>query len=382
MRILIFNWRDLKHPMAGGAEVYTDRVASEWVKMGHSVTLFCSDVEGEPSCELTPQGYDIIRRGSRHGVYREARKYWRREGQGSFDLVIDEVNTRPFFCDKFVGSTPAITLIHQVAREVWFYEFPLVVALIGRFLLEPVWLWRLRDATVLTVSQSSKSSIARYGVRNISVVPEGYDQPEFTDLGKESEPTLVFVGRLASSKRPHHVVRAFRILKKSVPRAKLWIIGDGPQRGKVQCMAVDGVEVLGRLSESEKARRLSRAHWLVVTSVREGWAMVVTEAALLGTPTIAYEVDGLVDSVLTHGGILVKSNSRALAEALRSVCDPLLLDHKPKAGIDTGEVLEWETVACRILEVYFTSISQRGKFSVWTTSTLEIKDASLKNAES
>ena len=74
MRILIYSWRDLKHPLTGGAEVYTDSVAREWVKMGHSVTLFCAAVVGEPDRETLQSGYQIVRKGSRHSVYREAKR--------------------------------------------------------------------------------------------------------------------------------------------------------------------------------------------------------------------------------------------------------------------------------------------------------------------
>ena len=94
MRILIYNWRDLTHPKAGGAEVYTDSVARVWSNEGHEVTLFTSAVQDHPDDEVGEGGYRIVRRGGRLGVYREARRFWRREGRGNFDLVIDEVNTK------------------------------------------------------------------------------------------------------------------------------------------------------------------------------------------------------------------------------------------------------------------------------------------------
>ena len=40
MRILICNWKDRRHPAAGGAEVYTDECARRWSALGHTVTLF------------------------------------------------------------------------------------------------------------------------------------------------------------------------------------------------------------------------------------------------------------------------------------------------------------------------------------------------------
>ena len=80
---------------------------------------------------------EIIRRGGRLGVYREARRYWRREGDGQYDLVVDCVNTRPFLCPRFVGNVPIVAVVHQVAREIWRYETPWPVAIVGRYLLEP-----------------------------------------------------------------------------------------------------------------------------------------------------------------------------------------------------------------------------------------------------
>ena len=121
MRILVYNWRDLAHPCAGGAEVYTDAVAAEWVKMGHSVTWFCAAVEGRPEREPSSKGYEIVRRGGKYSVYREGRRFWETEGDGKFDLVVDEVNTKPFGCPKWVHGTPVLGLIHQVAREIWHY---------------------------------------------------------------------------------------------------------------------------------------------------------------------------------------------------------------------------------------------------------------------
>jgi len=173
LRILAYNWRDLAHPRAGGAEVYLQSVAREWVKCGHEVTIFCAAVDDRPARELA-DGVEIIRRGGRLGVYREARRYWRREGDGQFDLVVDCVNTRPFLCPRFVGDVPIVAVIHQVAREIWRYETPWPISVLGRYLLEPAWLRAYQDVQVVTVSESSRESLAGYGLRRVTVVPEGW----------------------------------------------------------------------------------------------------------------------------------------------------------------------------------------------------------------
>jgi O-antigen/teichoic acid export membrane protein len=159
LRILACNWRDLAHPRAGGAEVYLQSVAREWVKRGHEVTVFCGAVAGRPAEEFV-DGVRILRRGGRIGVYREARRYWRREGDGQYDLVVDCVNTRPFLCPRFVRNVPVVAVIHQVAREVWRYETPWPISVLGRYLLEPAWLRAYRDVPVVTVSKSSRHSRA------------------------------------------------------------------------------------------------------------------------------------------------------------------------------------------------------------------------------
>jgi glycosyltransferase involved in cell wall biosynthesis len=173
LRILAYNWRDLAHPRAGGAEVYLQSVAREWVRCGHEVTIFCAAVDDRPAREVA-DGVEIIRRGGRLGVYREARRFWRREGDGQFDLVVDCVNTRPFLCPRFVGNVPIVAVVHQVAREIWRYETPWPISVLGRYLLEPAWLRAYQDVPVVTVSESSRESLAGYGLRRVTVVPEGW----------------------------------------------------------------------------------------------------------------------------------------------------------------------------------------------------------------
>lgn len=350
MRILIFNWRDLKHPLAGGAEVYTDCVAREWVKMGHSVTLFCAEVEGEPEREMSANGYLVVRKGSRHSVYREAKRFWKKEGEGRFDIVIDEVNTRPFFCNSFVRNGRVVVLIHQVAREIWFYESSLILAFIGRYILEPWWLFRLRTSDVVAVSESTRESLEAYGIISARVVPEGQSTVEIAPAAKESQPTVVFLGRLTANKRVDHAIRAFSIVQQNIPNAQMWVIGDGYERQKLEGKSSENVYFFGRVSQNEKYKRLSSAHLLVVTSVREGWGLVVTEAAALGTIAVSYASPGLRDSVRIHGGILVEPGN--ITELARQMTVLLSKGQTlPEARFDIPECPRpWEDVASQILE--------------------------------
>ena len=315
MRILVLSWKDTTHPFAGGAEVYTDEVTRAWVGQGHDVTWFCSAVGGQRADEVR-SGVAIVRRGSRFSVYREAKRWYARNGRGCFDLVIDEVNTVPFGAGKWVHDAPVVALIFQLCREIWWQEMPLPVAFAGRFFLEKHWLRTYRDRPVLTISQSSKDSFAAYGLNDVTIVPVGISEMVRPNVPKETTPTIVFVGRLARNKRPGDAVAAFALLRHSMRDARLWVIGGGPELETLKAKAPPGVTFHGRVDETTKRDLVARAHVLVVTSVREGWGLVVDEAAAMGTPTIAYDVPGLRDSTLAARGALVVPEPPALARSL------------------------------------------------------------------
>jgi glycosyltransferase involved in cell wall biosynthesis len=315
MRVLVLSWKDLAHPLAGGAEVYMSKVAQRLVENGHEVTVFAAAVAGHPAREEV-DGVDIVRRGSRLRVYAEARRFWNREARSRYDVVVDEVNTRPFLAPRYVRDTPVVGLIYQVAKEVWRYEVPRPVAVLGRHVLEPWWLRSYREVPVMTISASSARSLTQYGIADATVLPIGADAVEVPDFAPPERPTVLFLGRLAANKRPDHAVEAVRLLRREVPDAQLVLMGDGPMRAKLTAAAGSHVEVLGHVPSAERARRLAAGHVLVATSIREGWGLNVSEAAAMGTPTIGYRVDGLCDSIPASGGHLVEPDPPSLADAL------------------------------------------------------------------
>jgi glycosyltransferase involved in cell wall biosynthesis len=343
LRILIFNWKDSSHPAAGGAEEFTEQVARSLVLRGHQVTLFASSVDGRPGRELV-SGVDVIRRGSRLGVYKLARRFWRERPAGTFDVVIDEINTRPFMTPRWIRDTPIVALIHQLAREIWFYETPFPLAVLGRYVLEPWWLRAYRVVPALTVSRSSAESLARHhGWRDVTVIPEGHGSDAIVPtVSKEHAPTVVFLGRLVAMKRPADAIAAFQLLAHDVPSAKLWLIGDGPLLPRLRVAAPASVEFLGRIDRDQLSERLARAHVIVATSVREGWGLNISEAAACGTPAIGYAAPGLVDSIQASGGALVDPRPEALAEALRAFFSGRL-ELRPSVS-----TLPWSEVAAAV----------------------------------
>ena len=316
MRVLVLNWKDLAHPAAGGAETFVQRVAAELVRLGHEVTLLAAKVDGQPANDEV-DGVRIVREGGRFTVYRAARSFWREHGRGSFDVVIDSINTRPFLAPRWVSDTPVVALVYQLAREVWFTEMPLPVAALGRHVLEPWWLRTYRNVPALTISHSSAASLGEHhGWTDVTVLPMGLDPIVRPDVPKEDAPTVIFLARLVGMKRPQDAIRAFERLRAARPDARLWMVGTGPELERLRAARTPGVELFGRVTGEARADLLTRAHVLVATSLREGWGLNVSEAAVCGTPSIGYAVAGLVDSVPAAGGALVEQMPEALGDAL------------------------------------------------------------------
>jgi glycosyltransferase involved in cell wall biosynthesis len=162
---------------------------------------------------------------------------------------------------------------------------------------------------------------------------------------------------MVRTKRPFDALAAFASARERLGQGQLVLMGDGPIAPQVRAAAgrVSGATFLGRVSEREKFARLARAHVLVATSVREGWGMVVDEAAAAGAYPIGYRVPGLVDAVPAAGGTLVEPTPAALADAL--------VDHLPRLVAEParprrGGALTWDEVAARLLAVMATATRQ------------------------
>ena len=359
MRILIFNWRDIKNPGAGGAEIVTHEHAKRWVRAGHKVTLFCAAF-AQAKKEETIDEIDIIRKGNRYTVYWQAFCYYRKYFRGNFDLVIDEINTLPFFTLLYVKE-PVIAFIHQLCREIWFYESKLPIAIIG-YLIEPLCLKIYRNVPIITVSQSSKKDLVRLGFKEekIHVIPEGIGFKSLVKVGKKEEcPTLVYVGRLKKSKRIHHILQAFNVVKKEEPTARLWLIGNGdPHKKKlenlVKKMRLKDVIFWGFQSEKEKLSLVKRAHVMVMTSVKEGWGLAITEANALSTPAVVYNVSGLCDSTKNNetGLVCRKNTPQVLAEnIIRLLGNKPLYKRLQEGAYRWGKKFSWDQSAREALRI-------------------------------
>ncbi len=334
MRILILNWRDVRHPKSGGAEVVTFEHAKGWVAAGNDVTWLTAAYSGAKK-EETVQSVRFIRRAGSLTIYLYV-PFYLLTHRNAFDIIVDEVHGFPFFSTLFTGK-PVVVFIHEIAGEIWDYMFSFPKNVIGKFLER--WCFRLyRHCYFWTDAPSTIDELVSRGIPrsqcvNIPCPITVHGRFHITSKNKEIHPTYLFVSRVVRMKGIEEVIKAFSFIVREQTDAVLWIIGGGEpeyidelKRMITEYGIKERVIFFGNVSEKEKYNRMARAHLLLHASVKEGWGLVVLEAASVGTPAIVYNVPGLRDVVI-HGktGMVIESCSpREMArEAVKLYRDKL-----------------------------------------------------------
>lgn len=331
------SWRGPHHPNAGGAEISTHEHAKRWVREGHSVTMFTSYYHGAKK-EESIDGVQIIRSGSQFlGVHINAYFWYLFSSHPDFDLVIDQFHGIPFFTPLYV-KTKKMSFIHEVAKEVWRFNqllFPLnlLIGFLG-MVFEPLIFRLYTNVPFMTVSDSTKKDLMNWGVpeRNITVIHNGVNIPE-VEYKKERVKTITYLGALTKDKGIETALLTFSIIQgKSNLNYQFWIIGRGEQkyvetlRKKADKLGIRNLKMWGFVNDAKKFELLAKSYVLINTSIREGWGLVVIEAAGVGTPTVSFDVPGLRDSIINgETGILIKDMT---AESLTKNLIGLLENNK------------------------------------------------------
>jgi glycosyltransferase involved in cell wall biosynthesis len=341
-------------------------IARRLVAAGDTVEWFTAAFPQAPPDEAI-EGVRLVRVGRQWTVHWHAFRRYRRRIRQDFDAVIDEVNTFPFFTPLWAGI-PVFMLIHQLAREVWWYESRFPLSLVG-FALEPLYLRLYTRVKTFTISQSTKSDLLRLGLKGpITILPIGVETITAPAARKTTTPTFLYVGRLAASKRIKDIVQAFALFHRNVGFAALWLIGNGPRAYEEELRELarrlgvfSDVHILGRVSTAEKHRRMAEAHMLLMTSVREGWGLAVTEANACGTPAVVYDVGGLRDAVQHEvTGLVVPPRPSELATAmLRLWTDTVLYDKLRAEALRRSSLLSFDTSATILRDAIASSLPDR-----------------------
>lgn len=331
MRIVWFSWKDSRHPAAGGAELVSHEIMKRLVRDGHQVTLITARPKSLPARE-TIEGIKVVRLGNRYSVYFKAYRYFKHQLWSQTDRVISEMNTIPFITWGWPADK-SVLLTYQLARQVWFYQMIFPLSLIG-YLLEPIYLLLMsrKYKIVLTESDSTRQDLISRGFKkeSVHVFRVGMKLQPLAKLPKKASlDTVLFFGALRPMKRPLDAIKAFELACDNQPNLKLILAGntEGSYGAKVaryvaRSRHAPAITLRGRVSDDERLILMKQAALTLVTSVKEGWGLIVTEANSQGTPAIVYDTDGLRDSVINgKTGWLTEARPAAMAQRLLAVIE-------------------------------------------------------------
>jgi glycosyltransferase involved in cell wall biosynthesis len=330
LRVAIVNWRDPWHPEAGGAETYAWEMARGLRCRGAKVTYLTARAPGQSPAERRDD-IDIVRIGARFTVYPRVLTWllWRRR---QFDAVVDCQNGIPFFTPCVLPRrVPVFCVMHHVHDAQFGVHFSPLVAAVGRVLEGRVARVVYRRQLCVAVSRSTADAMAERlrWTGPVCIIPNGLGSMAEMPEPLAEPAAITWVGRMVAHKR---VERVLDVAARLAPAGvTIDVIGRGPASeplaAEIARRDLAGrVRLRGYLTDDAKRAAVAASVLHLNTSQGEGWGLCVLEAAQLGVPTVAYDVDGLRDAV-RHGvtGWLVRAGERiedVVERALAELADP------------------------------------------------------------
>ncbi|MEO6989400.1 MAG: glycosyltransferase [Aquihabitans sp.] len=343
MRILFLAWRDLANKLAGGSEVLIDTLATGLAERGHDVTLMAAN-------PTEPRAYRVHPNGGTVSQYARAPLSYLRHFRDA-DLVVDVANGLSFYSPLW-RRKPSICLVNHLHTDQWEQWFPKPMAAVGNALEQRAMPAAYRNRLFVAVSPSTADGLEAIGVdrSRIRIIINGTHLPD--EVGTESdEPLFIGLSRLVPHKRFELAIQAWEKVRPHVG-GRLVIAGQGPEHSKLVAAAGPGVELPGRISEAEKQRLLSSAWLMVHPASHEGWGLVITEAAAYGTPSLAFRVPGLRDSVVDGmSGILIDRVEDLAPTWQRIAEDPALRARLRIGARKRAEACTWTSTVDRFEEI-------------------------------
>jgi glycosyltransferase involved in cell wall biosynthesis len=329
----------------GGAERWTRRVAEGLAEAGHEVT-YLTRLQWDPADPPDLPGIRVIavapamelygEHGQRRfgppvrfglGVLRHLLRH-----RGDYDVV--HTASFPYFSLLAAGLAFRGRLVvdwHEVWPRAFWHEYA------GRLAGTVGWLVQRAclafPQRAYCFSEMNARRLREEGVRGEVVrLPGLYDGPvdgiDPDEAAAERAPLVVAAGRLVRHKRATLLPGAIARAAERVPGLRAEIMGDGPRRDALEAAVRDAgvqelVHLAGFVSGDELDAALRRATVLVQPSEREGFGMVVLEAAAAGTPSVvATGPESAAPELVDDGvnGLLVREpTEQAIADAIVAV---------------------------------------------------------------
>ena len=296
------------------------------IKEGHEVDLLTGSWPGAARHKVL-EGIRIHRYGYRflpHVVLPLYLKY-----HDDADLIVDDMaHAAPWFSPWFSNKPGVVFFRHMHARTLKGQVSPRMAQVLT--FLESRYSFIYRSWDFVAESNSSERDLNSLGIEpgRITKIPPGVDIQLFRPSTKTEEPSLVYFGGMRPYKRPEHALMALSLLINMGRTAHLTMVGDGPslpmlRRLSVELAIDDKVTFVGKVPDDVLAKIVSSSWINIHCSMHEGWGYSMLEAAAAGTPTVAYRVPGVNETVMEGktGFIVQDGDVSAISNAIATAFD-------------------------------------------------------------
>ena len=311
MRILYVSHRDLSNPSSGGAEVYSNILLKYISSEGNKIDVITSRFPEQKKYEYK-DGINYIRFKGYFVPHIALPFYALRR---SYDIIISDLGHVVPWPSLILRKNDVIAIFYHLHKRTLSGQVGKIMAKLLSF-FEYTYQIIYKESKFVTISTTSKIDLIDLGITNecIKLIPPSIESVFFTTHNKHGNFKLIYFSGLRDYKRPYMALEVLKELKKKYKNITLIVTGIGPSLPRLKTLALemkleDSIQLTGKLTREKLVEALSSSHVNIQFSVAEGFGITAIESSACGTPTVAFKVPGVIDSIKEgENGYLIENN--------------------------------------------------------------------------
>jgi len=347
-----------------GHEVHWYGIGWWWTENGHK-DIELDGIKLHGVCKPIDL-YNNERRSIKEAIY-FAVKLFPEMMRENFDII--DCQGFPYFScftakfHSLLGKSNLIITVHEVWNDYW-YEYLGKPGIFGK-IVEKLMV-NLTD-NIVSVSKRTRKDLKRIKKSEKSVlIPNGIDLASIIKIKPSDEGSdILFVGRLIKEKNVDTLINTIKLTREKIPDIKCFIIGDGPERAKLEKLAQElniqnNIIFKGFMHYDDLISYMKSSKVFVLPSTREGFGIVVIEANACGLPVIVinHEMNAATDLIINNrSGFISNLSEEEIANHIINS-----IDKKEKMQdecIKNAEQYNWNEIVDSLEKFYMQIIVEK-----------------------